>query len=280
MRVLYMDESGIGKIEHDRFLVVAGVIIHADTQWGPLANRLDQYLSEAVPRGAPKPRCLHAKDIFHGSGEFPRETWDQLRRNSLLSAIGGLVSEFNVPVVWSGIDRKEFARRFPDNTPRVNLLDAYTVGAVSCFMQTERYMREKHLAGEVCSILMEENKELQQRIPEMTAFMRDPGEAEQDLLPHWHEVMPLTKLIDNPSCQPKTGSSILQLADYCAFAIKRHLEGRAGSGRLVQPLAGDLMRYVDARKNKGKAIWNPVHMPSAWGAPIKYEDGVFRLAEG
>jgi hypothetical protein len=94
VRILYLDESGIGNIKSDPILVVAGVIIHADTQWGAIQGRLDDLLTEMTPMGAKKPSYFHAKDVYHGSGEFPRNTWEEIRRNSLLRAVGEIVDEF------------------------------------------------------------------------------------------------------------------------------------------------------------------------------------------
>lgn len=270
VRVLYMDESGVGNIRSDPFVVVAGVIIHADTQWGELARGLDQLLSDATPAGTKKPRFLHAKDIFHGSGEFPRETWSLKRRNALLYATGSLVHEFQLPVVWMGIDRKKWARDFPDDPPEHHLRDAYTSAAVGCFMQAEKYMRQQDNAAEVCSVVMEQNHELQKRIPEMVAFLRDPADETKNLLPGWESVMPLSKIIDTPACQPKTASSILQLADYCAFSLKRRLQDSAGSKRLTAAFSPQMVRYVGLSKG-AKDFWNPVHMPSEWPFPTVYD---------
>jgi hypothetical protein len=141
VRILYLDESGIGKVEKDPMLVVAGVIIHADTQWGVLAKRLDALLSDATPFGVKKPDYLHAKDIFHGSGEFPRDKWDQKRRNKLLEDTGSLVHEFKLPVVWTGVDRKHYAGKFPKLGPADCLQGCYNVAATTCFMQAEMFMR-------------------------------------------------------------------------------------------------------------------------------------------
>lgn len=281
VRVLYLDESGIGKLKHDPFVVVAGVIIHADSQWGLLARRLDELLSDATPFGSKRPQFLHAKDIFHGSGEFPRDKWDLKRRNKLLDSVGALVEEFSLPVVWISIDRKKFSKRFTGLNASEQVRECYTVAAVGCFMQAEMYMRQQHVSGEVCSIVMEENRELQKRIPAMIAFMRNPGDETKNLLDGWERVMPLTKLIDTPACQPKTASSILQLADYCAFSIKRRIENKPGSSRLTHGLAGNLLRYEDPSVNDKdlrefeSVFWNPVHMPSRWGFPLKFEEGKF-----
>jgi hypothetical protein len=73
VRILYLDESGIGNIANDPDLVVAGVLVHGDRQWIPLKNHLLSLLRSYVPQGAPTPKFLHAVDIYHGYGEFSRE---------------------------------------------------------------------------------------------------------------------------------------------------------------------------------------------------------------
>lgn len=276
VRVLYLDESGVGHIKRDRTLVVAGVVIHADTQWAQIASRLADVLSKAVPTGVPRPTCLHATDIYHGSGEFAREHWEKGRRNDLLAATAQIIADFQLPVIWMAVDRAEHARDFPEDAPEDNKVNAYSVCTTGCLMQAESYMRQ-HVT-EVASVVMEQNKQLQRRIPEMVEFLRDPGEESKNLLAGWEQVMPLSKIIDNPSFQPKSGSSILQLADYCAFAIKRRLENKSDGHRLVRPIMDNLLRYD--RPTDNTALWNPVHMPHKWSAPIKLIGGKFvRVAD-
>jgi hypothetical protein len=68
VRILYLDESGIGKITHEPHLLVAGVLVHGDKQWVPVRDHLRSLLEGAVPAGQPIPKCLHAVDIYHGRG--------------------------------------------------------------------------------------------------------------------------------------------------------------------------------------------------------------------
>ncbi len=135
------------------------------------------------------------------------------------------------------------------------------------------YMRSLPNQGEVASVVLEQNQELQKRIPEMIRFMNNTdGEG---LLENWDVCMPLQKIIDTPACQPKTAASILQLADFCAFAIKRFLQRSAGATRLTGPLAPQLLRYREADLSVKKALWNPKFMPQAWGNKIVLVNGRF-----
>ena len=270
VRVLYLDESGIGNLKSDPILVVAGVIVHADSQWANVANDLDRILSDATPFLSPRPSHLHATDIFHGSGEFPRDKWDQDRRWKLLDSVGALVEKYGLPVTWIAEDRKEYAKEHVDDSPEDHLRDAYTVCAVGCMMQAEIYMRQSPNSAEVASIVMEQNKALQRRIPEMIAFMRSPGDQAKHLVAGWESAMPLTKIIDSPASQPKTGSSILQLADYCAFAIKRRAQNKPGGQRLVKPIVAQMLKL-----QMRSPLWNPVHLPDFWPAKVTLKGGRF-----
>lgn len=274
MRVLYLDEAGVGNLESDPFLVVAGVLIHADTQWGPIANRLQELLEAAVPPGQPIPSHLHAKDIFHGTREFPKETWSRERRTALLKAVAQIPVEFQIPVVWCAQDRKRFAKECPGATPLEHLRDSYSTCALACLMQTEAYMRDLPNQAEVASVIMEQNHELQRRIPGLLEFMRRPDD-EMGLEENWKSYLPFTRIIDTPACQPKNGSSILQLADYCAFAIKRHLQGAARSSELTGPFAQQLLILKFADDARKHSLWNPQFMPRRWGNKVEFDGSKF-----
>jgi hypothetical protein len=278
VRILYLDESGIGKIEKDPILVVAGVLIHADSQWGPISNRLNKILLDAVPIGQKTPRYLHAKDIFHGSGEFPRGGWPDTVRFGILEELSKLPEEFDVPVVWSSMNRRAYAKEYPTESRAEHLRDAYTVCAIACCMQAEVYMRELPNCAEVSSIVLEQNKELEKRIPEMFAFMRNPSDEDKEkLLPGWNLVMPFQKIIDDPSSQPKSASNILQLADFCAFAIKRRLQNAKGSHKLTAGFVPNLMMFKEGDLQNRTAMWNPRYMPQRYGHKIEFRDGRFML---
>lgn len=267
MRILYIDEAGVGSLEKDPIMVVAGVIIHADTQWRKLADHMDALLKQATPKGAMPPRCLHAKDIFHGTKEFHRDHWPAEVRHQLLRDIAALPALYGIPIAWAAADRKRYAADFPQDTHQMHTRDCYTVCAVACFMQAELYMREVANRAEVCSVIMEENTELQRRVPELIDFLRGPPEEERDkLVPGWQNVIPLQKIIDTPASQPKTASSILQLADFCAFAIKRRAEKKGRSELLTGPLAPQLLLYKSMENiNNDATFWIPIMMPSKWG---------------
>lgn len=277
VRVLYLDEAGIGNIENDPFLVVAGVLIHADTQWMALAQRLESILRDATPHGSALPSHLHAKDIFHGSGEFDRKLWSGDRRFGLLAQIAGLPAEFDIPVVWSYSDRRDRSWTDPSSTPGEVLIDNYSACAMACLLKTEIFMRAQPNKSEVASVVLEQNHELQKRIPSLVSFLRNPGSEVDNLLPGWERSIPPRHIIDAPSCQPKTASNILQLADYCAFALKRRLQGAKRAEELTDPFWGQLLTFRDADDRDRSSSWNPKFISPTYRRKVEFKDGEFRL---
>lgn len=78
VRFVYVDESGISVNENT--LVVAGVIIDADSQWSRVAQHLDQLVNEFVPHGQRNGFIFHATEFFTGPDQYLRGA------NTLLNA--------------------------------------------------------------------------------------------------------------------------------------------------------------------------------------------------
>lgn len=275
VRALYLDESGIGKLSKDPILVVAGVLIHADTQWRPLAEELKAILDRNTPHGVARPKYLHAKDIYHGSNEFNRQDWSEAVRQKILYELSRILIDFDLPVVWCAVDRNTAFKSDPERHTPVHVRDCYSACALACFMQAEAFMRQLPSADEVASVTLEENKELQKRLPELLEFAEQANDK-VGLLEGWRDFMPFTRLIDRPNSQPKSGSSILQLADYCAFAIKRASERKIGRLALGHDFVSQFLRIKRPDPNDDEGYWNPKFMPKAWGnRRVVFQGGEF-----
>jgi hypothetical protein len=244
---LYLDESGIGKIAKDPYLVVAGVLINGDRQWKPLKEYLQSLLTSAAPSTQPAPSGLHAVDIYHGTGEYPREHWPRELRLELLDHIARIPAQFHLPVVWGLVDRAEHARAYPDETPLQRLIDCYAAASAVCFFQAEWYMRNCVGERELATIVIEQNAELQKRIKDIyrrATSERAIAEATANDATLIREILPITRVIDEPSFQEKTSSSISQIADFCAFAFKRAAGKQLDYQRFLKPLAHPALKWA------------------------------------
>lgn len=240
VRTLYLDETGTGKVEHEPYLIMAGVIINVDKQYMAIKEYMRSLLEGATPEGQPIPKCLHAVDIYHGYGEFPKAAWPEDIRYELLDEVAKVPVKFKTPIVWSLIDRRDHAHRNPSDTRLQQLIDCYATVTTACLLQAEWYMREEVGEREVASITIEQATELQKRVKEVFRKATSPEIIDEIYVISKQEaehLLPLKRIIDEPAFQEKTSSSILQLADYCAFAYKRAASRQQNFERLAKPLS-------------------------------------------
>src|SRR5271169_2922030 len=87
VRLVYLDEAGIGDIAREPHIVVTGAIIDADKQW----KRLEEYYRilahDIFPREELFNFVFHAKDIWHGSGPFDRKRFSRRDRLTILKRL-------------------------------------------------------------------------------------------------------------------------------------------------------------------------------------------------
>lgn len=284
VRILYLDESGIGSVRKDPVLVVAGIIIHADSQYGSVANALQNIIDKRTPIGVPKPKFLHAVDIFHGSGEFDRRHWPLEVRQEILYDLSDVIIDFDLPLVWSASDRNATFSEDPDKSylhSVDHVRDIYSTCVLSCMFQAEFYMRQLENMGEICSVILEQNQELQKRLPELLDFMK-VAEKSDGLDDEVWDFIPFTRIMDNPAAQPKSGSSILQLADYCAFAIKMGMRKGPKKLNVAHGLQKQMLRVSNADPNDFRSLWNPKFLPRIWGGTkfdLQFVEGKLELID-
>lgn len=246
-------------------MLVAGVIVHGDLQYLQTERALRQLLHEATPQGVSIPRFLHAKDIFHGSRDFDRKAWPAEGRFQLLANVGALARRIRLPIVWGAIDRVAFNRTLLAHHPKLShsvlKQHCYASAASMAIITAEHYMKTQAPAGEVASVVFELNSEMVKQVKETHQRLREPSsltDVPADLV---RKMLPITRIIDTPSFQEKGEASILQLADYCAFTIKRTLARANRWESLYAPIEAQCMIPVDPKFVGGLAGGRPVPTP-------------------
>ncbi len=241
MRIIYLDEAGIGKLADDPCVVVAGIILHGDKQWLPLETYLRAMVEAWVPPADRPGIIFHAKDIFHGTKAFHRDKWEKETRFAILDELATLPAAFDFPVIWGAIDRTKMAEKHPKMTPAQCTEHAYLVATSMCLMQAERYMREAGSDGEVAQIVFEDRAGVRQDVKTLHRFLRGhnlPADLEDQ------KYLPLTRIIDTPNFAAKNESSPLQIADFCAFALKRKLSKAWLWDRFYNPLINQMVFHL------------------------------------
>jgi hypothetical protein len=91
----------------------------------------------------------------------------------------------------------------------------------------ERYMREATDEEEVASLIFEDTPNAKNLIREAQSFLRSPevvGVGDVNGGGEWDKYLPFERIVDSAHFAGKRDTSILQIADVCAFALKRKLQ--------------------------------------------------------
>lgn len=77
LRLVYIDEAGISNPKQEPFLVVAGVIVHADQKLNAIERHLEHILERHIPARQRDGFVFHATELFNGGGKvFRRQKSD------------------------------------------------------------------------------------------------------------------------------------------------------------------------------------------------------------
>jgi len=222
VRIAYLDEAGISNPAHEPYLVVAGIILHADEHWRPIEEHMRAIGQRYLP-DQPKP-LFHAKDIFHGIGAFDRQKWPRERRWELLLELCEIPKKFEIPVVFSWHHRERHRQEILKTTPNATVEHTHLVTHADVFvkaaMAIEGWMRLGPNRSESVMIIAEDTPKVKQGIKAIHAGYTDRFKTvglENMKLFHSNHI------VDTVHFAGKRDSMPLQIADACAFMIKRHL---------------------------------------------------------
>jgi len=247
VRFVYADESGISV--NESILVVAGVIIHADSQWLPVEQHIRALINKYVAEEDRSGFIFHAKDLFQGGGKIfgNREKYPLERSREALKEFLSIPSRFKVPIVY-GFTRKigklprksDRPSRKSDKQHREDLAEDHARAFSLCAILAERFMRRYADPAEVATIIAEDNTQTRKTVKLMHDVFRGihpsfakyvEGTASQlNLGP---DFFPLKKIVDTVHFVDKSGAFLLQIADASALIIRWYLEEKANVEEFV-----------------------------------------------
>lgn len=234
VRLVYLDEAGISNPNQEPFLVVAGVILNADQDWQALDRHLKSLMRKWLPNEMRRTGIFHAKDIWHGAKEFRRDQWPLPKRMSILEDLVAIPSRFHLPVVHGFIERLPAMATLQQKDPRLpastvaNLIhsSAFIGAAASADMWMEQNAR-----NEVAMLIAEDTGRVKEALKMFHDGYRqdyvDSYFAEIAIKDYPKNVFKTRNIIDAVHFASKAESPLLQIADTCAFFIKRVLQGNA-----------------------------------------------------
>jgi len=253
VRMAFLDESGTGSIEREPRMVLAGVILHADKQWKAVENHLADMMARhcPIPLGdLPYHYGFHATELYSGGKIFTREAVPKEKRWAILDELASLPAKFELPVVGMYIDRK--ANPGTENQYRGLFMEVAA--------QIEAYMRMLPDRNEVASIIAEDLPSVRTWVDWMQRFQQREIDS-VSMHAHHKSRLRLTRVIGRPHFESKSMYSPLQLADFCAWALRRQLEKLPNSERFFSPLVPMIIDVHHPRP--GDYVFEP-DRPKRW----------------
>ena len=246
LRHVYFDEAGIGNPDIEPYTVVAGVMLHVDYQYTPLQTYLLDMADDLVGPSKERPIdfVFHARDLWHGEGFFPRDNWSLDRRLEILGYLADIPGKFDLPIIYSCVERSKFPPKNPTRGSAKRLLKkaraeatkkCHTICFLSCLTQVERWMEHAY-KDEKVSVIVEQHKVHKSNLLIVAQLLSNPrarSTIENDPNISWPA---LTRIVEEPLFVQKSGTSPVQIADLCAFLLARAFAGKEDSEPLLEKI--------------------------------------------
>lgn len=233
VRFVHFDEAGVSHPQHEPYLVVAGVIINADRDWKAVEVELSDLADRRIQSIDREGFIFHATELFSGGKNVPRERYDKESRWAILDELLSIPARFQLPISVGVAKRADIAKKYAGLIGNEVTQFSHGTAFVMCAAQVELFMRT-HADGEVATFILEDNELSRTTLKGVHDWLRHPDTAKHERAES--EYIPLTRIVETAFFAKKTDSSPLQLADACAFAVKRFMQGapdgRHGTERL------------------------------------------------
>lgn len=221
MRFAFMDEGGISQHEPKTFVV--GVFVHADTQLIPLEEELEAVKRKHIPEKDWDTFVFHAKELWGGGKYFKdKSVWPIEKRGAILDDLAAIPAKLNIPIVYAWTERADVKARHKgadEMTEHDFSVACHSIAFMGCMLRIEEFMR-RIWPDEVAQMVAEDNDSARQTIKGVMALFRSESYINEVKEKH-PGVLPLQRIRGPIHFAQKTESAPLQLADLCAFLIRR-----------------------------------------------------------
>jgi Protein of unknown function (DUF3800) len=255
MRNIYTDEAGTAA--NEAVSVVLALIVNPDTQWFPVVAALAILYQRYVPDQYRTGFAFHARKLS-GQNKYPG--WDYEDRKSLMRAVMTLPSKFNIPIALGATRRgRNDWSKWPEkkmNSAQVDHFWAFTL----CMGTCNRFLGEE-CSDELGQVIAEDIPEMRRYLRKSVNLLRSrPLVLDRDARgpddPPTHTFRG-DRMIDEVHFLDRSNAPFLQIADACAFGLRRYITGhdkedfvKAVLAETVPGLLNDFGLYSALYSNK------------------------------
>ena len=201
---------------------MAGVVVDGDHQMIAVEEHLEHLVRKHIPETDHENFFFHATNIWSGTRYYKdRNAWPPDRRREVLRDLVETPQRFDLPIVFGDCPRNELITVPADVTldERGRDIIVHSVAFFQCVCLVEKIMREVW-PDEVALLIAEDRPVVKETVRQVQSW------AQNRTLPRrgdHQEYLPLRHIRDTVHWAGKRQSPLLQLADTCAFVIRRHL---------------------------------------------------------
>jgi hypothetical protein len=244
MILVYLDESGIGDARNEKYVVVAGVIV-PDTMYLDVVGRISQVRDKHVPEKYRHDFIFHATDLFQGSEKrITKSEWPLAKRHDALEELISIPEQLKIPVAQGWVERQKIRNDRPELNAQDAVVLTQAIASTVCMLSIERFMRLHTAEDALAMLIFENNDQAKKTVKQQHQEMSRPTFIRQirpDVAHLVGNVLPVQRIIDTAHFAEKHEAPILQLADACAYIIKRRMMGRMDSERFLKHLEHQLI---------------------------------------
>ena len=243
VRFIYIDEAGISAKEPAT--VVVGVIVHADTQWR-IGERLMRQVLDTVPAKFRPGFVSHAKAIW-GDPKY-RADWDYQARFTFLCRMMAIPITAGLTVSWAVVSRDAIVpgALYGWRKEQVQHAEAFQL----CAATADKFVRDYCGADELATLVAEDSPDVRTLLRSAVAILRTRPEVipiENVIVSelegkgsHQPIELKVQRIVDTVHYAAKRQAIFLQIADACAFAIRRHVAGQSCGDDFVKAMCGGI----------------------------------------
>src|SRR5579859_3358374 len=226
MRMVYVDEAGISA--NEPFLIVAAVIVDADRQLVAIQRHLDKIVARWIPEAQRENFIFHATELFNGnpkgSGKvFERDNpeWPLEKRLQIADELVSVIVRHKLPFTTAWVKKDEFPtapsskERWAELGKAQQAIISHATAFTACLLKVDLWMRHQ-TNGEVCMMIVEDNDQARAILRESQNHHQTIS-IDEVLQEGAQKLLPLKRIKEDPLFQSKRKSSVLQMADFCAY---------------------------------------------------------------
>lgn len=244
MKFLYVDEAGISA--HEPVTVVLGVLIDADRHWRQAEARLRKVLDDQVPAKTRPGFVFHAKKVFAGCRDM--DNWKLEDRIALIKEVVRIPFELQLPIPFGWVHRTVNV----DSSVKgfIKEMLQHGLAFANCIAKADQDLRRHALPGEIATVIAEDNPQMRKFLRHLSEMLRQnptinregylrvivDGVARSVVVPPYP--VRVSRIVDCIHFVEKNSAPLLQIADGCAFVLRRFLSKQSRGEELCSAMCG------------------------------------------